>query len=243
MLTCAGIYNEKVLPIIASTDKEFPASLGRPGYTPVYDPSGPNECAPDNIVFSIPWEFVPETTIVTSPGDTFLIGLSNAYRSSEPQTYKGPPLLKIASPEWLLEDKAGRESDMWALGCTIFQLRTGTYLLPAPSDDLTSMDDYLANSCEILGQMPEPWWSETWEGRSEHFQDESTADKQPIYLAGEPRRCIKEVVAFHLRHGPEDSSNDEEIDLLANLLDKTMKWKPEERITAGEMLSHAWFNL
>jgi serine/threonine protein kinase len=77
------------------------------------------------------------------------------------------------SPELILHKVAGFGSDLWALGCTPFEIRTGRKLF-SPFDD--EDDDYLDAIIQVLGKLPEPWWSTTWEARRRLYEDE--ADEQ-----------------------------------------------------------------
>ena len=77
------------------------------------------------------------------------------------------------SPELILDKLAGIVSDLWALGCTLFEIRTGRRLF-SPFDG--KGDDYLEAMVDILGALPEPWWSSTWKDRRNLYKDEP--DKQ-----------------------------------------------------------------
>jgi len=67
------------------------------------------------------------------------------------------------APEFLFNDGRSVSSDIWALGCTIFEIRTGCYLFrykgaPSRNQSLIAM-------IKVLGTLPEFWWDKWEEGR------------------------------------------------------------------------------
>lgn len=99
------------------------------------------------------------------------------------------------SPELLLENKLGIPSDLWALACTLFEIRTGRKLFESFDD---ADDDYLEAMCLVLGQLPEPWWSTTWEARRRRFKDDDDDDdKTTTDKGGENCRAGRAVIPVH----------------------------------------------
>lgn len=97
------------------------------------------------------------------------------------------------APEAIFDGKLGIPCDLWALGCTLFEIRTGRKLINVSSDD---MDDYLARIATLLGPFPEPWWTTTWQTRGEIFKDEldsqgRTIDAHPLFLTAKPMMYSK----------------------------------------------------
>lgn len=140
--------------------------LGNPVRNPVLAVSGelPNT-APKYLVYPIKWHNVDAKYIENEP---CLIDFGEAFQVSSPPEDLGTPG-PYRSPELILDNKIGMASDLWALGCTIFEIRTGRKLFNMFDDE---DDAYLEAMVEILGKMPEPWWSSTWEKRKKIFQDE-----------------------------------------------------------------------
>ncbi|KAK9236476.1 kinase-like domain-containing protein [Lipomyces kononenkoae] len=60
------------------------------------------------------------------------------------------------APEVFFEQKASNLSDIWALGCTIFEICAGFQLFESLFDD---PDDVMRQMVQTLGKLPEPWWS------------------------------------------------------------------------------------
>lgn len=199
--------------------------------------------------------------------------LGEAFRFDTPPEYLGIPL-PYRSPELLLEKDCsnlnGFASDLWALGCTLFEMRTGQRLFDCFDDD---DDEYLIAMAYVLGKMPEPWWSTTWEARKRLFKDEadslgrvvsarvcSTDNEEPNpkamestvhpSVAGKARslrdKLASDVWYEYLNEAGKRAHreiSEKEKDLLADLIALLLKWQPEERLSAEEALKHEWFNM
>lgn len=59
------------------------------------------------------------------------------------------------SPEVIIGADYDTSTDMWSLGCIVFELLTGDYLFdPKPSNKYTKDDDHVAQIIELLGNFP-----------------------------------------------------------------------------------------
>ena len=67
-----------------------------------------------------------------------------------------------------MDSTVGVGSDLWALSCTIFEIRTGRRLFDTMDGDV---DDMLYTIVLLLGKLPEPWWTQ-WEARKQSFADD-----------------------------------------------------------------------
>ena len=65
----------------------------------------------------------------------------------------------------------GLEAEIWALGCTIFEIRAGFALFES---FLGSDVDILRHTVETLGRLPDPWWA-AFKQRALWFKE----DRQP----------------------------------------------------------------
>lgn len=72
---------------------------------------------------------------------------------SQPPADLGTPA-PYRAPELILQKAIGFASDLWALGCTIFEIRTGPLIGGLEDDDESS---YLEEMVRIFGKLPEPW--------------------------------------------------------------------------------------
>jgi serine/threonine-protein kinase SRPK3 len=80
----------------------------------------------------------------------------------------GTPKIYCA-PEFLFGEARSVSSDIWALGCTLFEIRTGTSLFRYKGRP--SRDQTLIAMVRLLGDLPERWWSE-WEKGHTWYQTE-----------------------------------------------------------------------
>ncbi len=137
--------------------------LGEPMQNKVLDEAGEspsNTTAPDYLVYPVQWDKVDSRYITDQ---ACLIDFGESFEASKPPKNLGTPG-QYRSPELILDKMAGVGSDLWALGCTLFEIRTGRKLF-SPFDD--ENDDYLESMALVLGKLPEPWWSTTWKGAEE----------------------------------------------------------------------------
>ncbi|CAM6004001.1 unnamed protein product [Sphagnum balticum] len=229
--------------------------------------------APQYLVYPISWDSVELSALGTNfiTNKACIIDFGESYEFSDPSPDLGIPQI-YCSPEYTLDKKVGIGSDVWALGCTLFEIRTGKRLFDTFDDDI---DEYLCKLAMILGKFPEPWWSTTWERRKDFFEDNAGADgrvveirrevksgnaethhpgreKEPeiVIIQQQEPRSLQDALApgmFHKnRHGPGVTQRNiaqQEIDHFSELLAGIFKYAPEERLTVRDVLAHAWFNL
>lgn len=242
-------------------------TLGAPQTTKVVTADGGSHhmpIAPQYLVYPIDWDHVASTKPNLIAEDACLIDFGEAYEMSAPTPNLGIPQV-YCPPEYALEGKVGVGCDIWALGCTLYEIRTGRKLFDTFDDDA---DEVLCKVAMMLGEYPEPWWSETWGTRREFFEDETDADGRVrevcrtavapqhsdvephpvVYQQAEPR-SLRDAIALGLfyenRDGPggiQCSISEEEASLFADLLAKLLKYAPQERLSARTALEHSWFS-
>lgn len=189
-----------------------------------------------------------------------------SFETADPPKDFGTPI-SCCSPELILEkQKAGQGSDIWALACTIFEIRTGRKLFDNYDDDI---DEYLETVVLMLGKLPEARWT-SWEGRKALFgdkaddqvhvvklrrparRDESADDLPPThYLNGIPiePRSIREALApgiYYKRVEPGTMAHlgvsKLEVEVMSDLLSKMLQHDPKQRLSVRDTLTHEWFN-
>ncbi|KAJ7110479.1 kinase-like protein [Mycena epipterygia] len=193
-----------------------------------------------------PWEpHAPENSKLTTDASLFeervlVIDFGQSYViASPPNDYQSGTVMNYKSPETRFED-------VWALGCAIFEIRAGFSLF----DSFFGSDtDVLRQTIETLGWLPDPWWG-------------SFAERARCALAQEHPgihiQALKSSIRTKLHSiGTEDDLPDgaegpmveksgvrlleEEVELLGDLLDKMLRYRPEERIVMEEVVGHPWF--
>ncbi|KAH7419135.1 hypothetical protein BKA64DRAFT_7116 [Cadophora sp. MPI-SDFR-AT-0126] len=152
-------------------------------------------------------------------------------------------------------------------GYSLFEIRTGRKLLDAFDND---DNEYLVKFVEVLGKLPEPWWSSTWEDRKRLFKDEYSDERGRLVAILEPERepevgitvITRPWVAYNAKswkekiapgvwyiNGPPCADGDRhreisetEQEVFADLLRRLLEYKPE-RLSAGDGMGHGWFRL
>jgi len=241
--------------------------LGSPIVNPVLNASQEHHhgsTAPDYLVYPVNWynvdaQFISKESCLIDFGESFEI-------SQPPDDLRIPGTYR--SPELILEQKASFSSDIWALGCSLFEIRTGRKLF-SPFDD--EDNEYLDAFIQILGRLPEPWWSTTSEDRRRMYKNE--VDEQGIVvavLASEPgndnqrkkertvhpsvaanARSLKDKIAPGLWYMSDRRPNkvchrdisQTEQKVFADLLRRLLEYKPEARISAEDAINHEWSRL
>ena len=244
--------------------------LGRPRINPVVDPNGvcigPDAShSPRYLVYPVNWANVDTQYILTEPR---IIDFGEAYDMNQPPDALGIPG-PYRSPELYLDRMVDVPCDMWALATTIFEIRTGRKLFDSWENN---GDEFIEEMCLIMGKLPEPWWSQTWEARKAIFKDEADEDNRVVEVPGnDPQslkiRNIKEPVHPSIAQGArslseklapglwyldmrptEDEGLHREICLeervaLEDFLRQLLVYQPLDRIGAVRALRHDWFRV
>ncbi|KAL2068500.1 hypothetical protein VTL71DRAFT_14837 [Oculimacula yallundae] len=244
--------------------------LGSPVTTKVVSVTGdPHDqvTAPQYLVYPICWDDVELTTLGAEfiSEQACIIDFGESFDLTSPPEDMGIPQV-YCSPEYTLDRIVDVGTDIWSLGCTIFEIRIGRKLFDTFDDD---QDEYLWKMAMLLGKLPEPWWSQTWTARKTIFEDNTDDEGRVVEVPqqlrpsenGEPEiertvvqvaepRSIKEAIArglfYENRNGPGGVHIDipePEVELLADLLANILKYDPVERITARQVSEHAWFKM
>ncbi|KAI5867704.1 kinase-like domain-containing protein [Durotheca rogersii] len=169
-----GLSEEEVLDILGEPKLNNVVTLSGDAYN--------LSTGPRYLVYPVNWN-----AVVASPRGSALIvekasliDFGESFDVSTPTPDLGIPQV-YCSPEYVLDGVVGVESDLWALGCTLFEIRTGRKLFDTFDDD---RDEYLSKVAMVLGKFPEPWWSETWETRKQYFRDDTDANGRVIEVYG-----------------------------------------------------------
>ncbi|KAI9739288.1 MAG: hypothetical protein M1834_007501 [Cirrosporium novae-zelandiae] len=160
-------------------------------------------------------------------------------------------VMEYCSPELLLEDKASKASDVWALGCTLFSIRTSRSLFEGFFGDENQVLEQIVG---LLGKLPDRLWS-LWGGRSSAYDENGVPkpteeDGKPIIskaftlkdLMREPAQRFPRQGAA--RQKPEEEViiiSPEEIEVFSDLLLQMLEMDPDKRISVKKVLEHPWF--
>ncbi|KAK4466308.1 kinase-like domain-containing protein [Cladorrhinum samala] len=155
-----------------------------------------------------------------------------------PENYLPPDIL-LQNEEEPLRDVNGPACDVWALGCTLFEIRQQIPLFYMIYD----RDELVAECVRFFGKLPDGWWSE-WAAREDWFDDKGS------YL-GDPDNTEEWSLEVALSKPTEVidpvkkvlSTDAKEQKLLADLLYKVFQYEPGKRPSVDEVLGHEWFKL
>ncbi|KAJ0418441.1 kinase-like protein [Aspergillus carlsbadensis] len=167
---------------------------------------------------------------VTDFGESFLPSTTQRHYSNTPGVLAPPetyflPLEPLSFP-----------ADIWTLACTLWDILGQRSLFEGfnPSSDWMTKEHV-----DVLGKLPCDWWRK-WEARGRWFTKEGTRRSEGTgrSLAGrfvhsieEPRRGSSAI---------EEGLGEAEKSALLAMFRKMLAFRPEERLTAAEIMQSEW---
>ncbi|KAA1467008.1 kinase-like protein [Dentipellis sp. KUC8613] len=215
-------------------------------------PRGPH--APKELVAPISSTKLADASLLQEK--VVIIDFGQSYAIAHPpQNYQPATVINYCAPEMRFEKRTGFETDVWALGCAIFEICAG---FPLFDPFLGSDADVLRQTVETLGKLPEPWWMSFAEQALWFDEDGEPKSEKDQKLAGALLCSSKSSIREKLRSiGARDDLSDfdqgpmmekpgvrlceEELEVLGDLLERMLRLHPEERIRMPEVVEHPWF--
>jgi serine/threonine-protein kinase SRPK3 len=183
-------------------------------------------------------------------------------------TFEGPPPaafgipVNYAAPEVVLDSSGSIAMDLWSLGCTLYEIRLGRRLFDVFQLMGLCKYHYVDEIASVLGEPPEPWaafYSGPDDESDDESQDDSDGDSESVdqsdsdSVTTEPqveraRSILEKLARCHDCTGQEcahprfELISEAEATALADLLEKLLRYRPEERLSAQEVLKHEWFH-
>ncbi|KAG6847096.1 hypothetical protein H0H93_010109 [Arthromyces matolae] len=215
-------------------------------------PIGPH--APEELVAPIENSLLTHSLYLQE--EVMLIDFGQAfYGVRPPKGYKPATLPSYQPPECHFNGKMTMSFDIWALGCTIFQIRAGS---PLFETFFQEEEEVLRQIVSTLGKPPESWWhlyidrhlwfDEDGNPKPHELQQglvlaEKTSIKQKLSEIGVQDVPPEDGTDGSMFETPGVRMDEVEIKLLGDLLEKMVRYRPEDRININEVASHPWFSL
>lgn len=143
------------------------------------------------------------------------------------------------SPEILLKYKSwGSSTDLWSIGCILFELITGDYLFnPVDGKTFEKDDDHIAQIIELLEEYPSIDYLSDCKLASKIFEvDPIGNDLRMRNISNLKFWGLEEVFVEKYKFKREDI----EIKLISDLILKCLRYNLDERYDCGSLLSHPW---
>lgn len=176
-----------------------------------------------------------------------VIDFGESYPMSSPPADLGIPENYLPTEVLLGQENAiGQACDLWALGCTLFEIREQLPLFYM----IFGKDELLAEMVRFFGKPPQALWDK-WEAREDYFDDQGTwlqdgEGKEEWSLEVALSKPM-EIVRPGNNHngGPQKAltTSKAEQGLLANLLYSLFRYEAEKRPSVEEVLAHEWFKM
>ncbi|TGO53696.1 hypothetical protein BCON_0119g00200 [Botryotinia convoluta] len=129
--------------------------------------------------------------------DIIIIDFGIAFLQTAPSFDLGTPK-SYCAPEFLFGCYRSVASDIWALGCTIFEIRTGSRLFKY--DGIPKRDEMLIAAVRLLGAFPDEWWAAWKEGLKRYKQqteiDARSAGNILDQILQRPKRALECIEKF-----------------------------------------------
>jgi serine/threonine-protein kinase SRPK3 len=181
-----------------------------------------------------------ESVAIIDFGQSYMIGQC-------PTDYVPTTAPHYRAPESRFDLQCTSATDVWSLGCLLFEIRAG---FPLFDPTWASGTLILVQYVNMLGKLPEPWWT-SFTNRLEYFEENGDPKRKEDRTS--IRAQLRSVGTWDSPSGGDwDNApmfeplgtrlSEHEIELLGDLVSKMVRYRPEERITMDEVVRHPWFS-
>ncbi|ODV82126.1 kinase-like protein [Suhomyces tanzawaensis NRRL Y-17324] len=143
------------------------------------------------------------------------------------------------SPEIIMKYKSwGASTDMWSIGCIIFELITGDYLFdPCNGKFFDKDEDHLAQIIELLGAYPSDEYLIDSKLTSKFFKLDPATNKVVLKNIDSLKMWgLEDVLVEKYKFDKDDI----QVKLISDLILKCLTFNLHERFDCGSLLKHPW---
>ncbi|KAI1363515.1 kinase domain-containing protein [Xylaria arbuscula] len=156
------------------------------------------------------------------------------YTLNTPALYR-PPEAMFAQAQQIPISLA---ADIWTLGCCIFAVFGDSVLFKGLWAD---ENDVFAENISALGKPPQVWW-DLWRKRSKFFDERGEWLPTSERTVDEMYHSLEDRAADSFKRDQPSGLGDEEMADLLSMLRGMLRWRPEERVSADDLVKGAWMN-
>lgn len=163
----------------------------------------------------------------------WLIDLGEAFAPTLETKHEMRTPLMVRPPEFMFSPKAevSFSSDVWTLACSIWRILSQRPLFEEmyfPEENLI-----MSMQIDILGRngLPDSWW-DNWERRSKYFTDAGDPVAKRYVPSWE--KCFEQGIQTARKEEGLGQISPEEKEAIFAMLRPMLRWKPEDRCTAGK---------
>lgn len=165
----------------------------------------------------------------------------------------GIPVMYQA-PETIFESKLTSTSEVWSLACLLFEIRAGN---PLFTSIMGGRDEIMQQMVQMKGRLPDPWW-QSWDKRSMCFDEDGKPHADwPDGIAMAVEYPVEQMIAdigsqdeggaffgseVEILEPKDTTVPEKEAESMADLLNRVLRWEPEERLSVPEILRHPWIS-
>jgi serine/threonine-protein kinase SRPK3 len=141
-------------------------------------------------------------------------------------------------PENILNEYFNTKSDIWSMGCLLYETLTGEYLFEIDHDRFRDSFDrdkeLLVQMYNAIGELPIDYTDKSIY-KDDLFKENSNKIKD-IESSRFEKKTIRELLILN-----GDKIHEKELDLLTNLFSRIFEYTLDKRINADDVIRHDWF--
>ena len=233
----------KLAPIDDFSEDDIYRCLGTPIKDDLFrltDPESPDS-APQYVVACAELKKV-DPNLLSS--DITIIDFGESFKQDSPPGHGVGTPAGYKAPELFFNDPPSKRSDIWALTCTLFEIRAGSQLF---AGYFGSEYEALENIVSTLGNLPEPWHSR-WIQKYNSAKD-VIAGSLPLRSQIQNIGVDDTINEYEpddrynsdLLERPRTTVSEDEAVLMEDLLSKLLTYRPGERKSIEWISEHPWF--